>query len=70
MIADVTAILMRDFATNMQTRMSAPARGASAGQVAASTTSASGFAIALRAMRLALGRVLRRFFLPYRPQTS
>jgi hypothetical protein len=29
--------------------------------------SASGLAIGLRAIRMALGRVLRRFFLPYEP---
>jgi carbon monoxide dehydrogenase subunit G len=64
MISDVTAILMRDFATNMQTRIDAADRGLSPDQVGAAR-SASGFAIALRAARLALGRVLRRFFLPY-----
>jgi hypothetical protein len=56
---------MRDFATNMQARIDAADRGLSPDQVD-STRSASGFAIALRAARLALGRVLRRFFLPYR----
>jgi len=70
MINDVTAILMRDFANNMQSRMTAVARGASPDQAAATASSASGFGIAMRAMRLALGRVLRRFFLPYKPRTS
>jgi uncharacterized protein len=65
MISDVTAVLMRDFATNMQARIDAADRGLSPDQLD-STRSASGFAIALRAARLALGRVLRRFFLPYR----
>jgi carbon monoxide dehydrogenase subunit G len=69
MIADVTAVLMRDFATNMQTRIDAIDRGLSPDQLDA-TRSASGFAIALRAVQLALGRVLRRFFLPYRPTTN
>ncbi len=69
MISDVTAILMRDFASNMQTRMVAVDRGLSPDQVG-SPRAASGFAIALRAMRLALGRVLRRFFLPYQPSPS
>jgi carbon monoxide dehydrogenase subunit G len=69
MISDVTAVLMRDFATNMQTRIDAIDRGLSPDQVDAAR-SASGFAIALRAARLALGRVLRRFFLPYRPPTT
>jgi carbon monoxide dehydrogenase subunit G len=69
MISDVTAVLMRDFATNMQTRIAAIDRGVNPDQVG-STRSASGFAIGLRAIRLALGRVLRRFFLPYRPATN
>ena len=69
MISDVTAVLMRDFATNMQTRIDAIDRGLSPDQVG-SAQSASGFAIGLRAMRLALGRVLRRFFLPYQPNPS
>ncbi|GII25790.1 SRPBCC family protein [Planosporangium mesophilum] len=69
MISDVTAVLMRDFATTMQTRIDAADRGLSPDQVGASG-SASGFAIALRAMRMALGRVLRRFLLPYQPNPS
>ncbi len=69
MISDVTAILMRDFASNMQNRMNAVDRGLSPDQVG-SARAASGFGIALRAMRLALGRVLRRFFLPYQPSPS
>jgi carbon monoxide dehydrogenase subunit G len=69
MISDVTEILMRDFATNMQTRIDAVDRGLSPDRID-SKRSASGFAIALRATRLALGRVLRRFFLPYRPTTN
>jgi uncharacterized protein len=69
MISDVTAILMTDFANNMQTRIDAISRGVSPDQVG-TATAASGFAIALRAIRLALGRVLRRFFLPYQPNPS
>lgn len=68
MISDVTEILMRDFATNMQTRIDAKARGIAVDK--AGSSSASGFTIGLRAVRLALGRVLRRFFLPYRPNPS
>jgi carbon monoxide dehydrogenase subunit G len=64
MISDVTAILMRDFATNMQTRIDAVERGLSPDQIA-SARPASGIAIAISALRLALGRVFRRFFLPY-----
>jgi len=36
----------------------------------ASVKPASGFVIGLRATRMALLRVFRRFFLPYRPPTS
>ena len=68
MISDVSAILMRDFAANMQDTMARLARGESAEQIAAAGgSSVSGFAIALRATRMALTRVFRRFFLPYQP---
>jgi hypothetical protein len=72
MISDVSAILMRDFATNMQDTMARLARGESAEQIAAAGqgSSVSGFAIALRATRMALTRVFRRFFLPYQPTAS
>ncbi len=69
MISDVTAILMRDFASNMQSRITAIDRGVSPDRVE-SGRSASGFTIGLRAMRLALARVLRRFFRPYQPNPS
>ena len=69
MISDVTEILMRDFASNMQARIVAIDRGVSPDQTT-SPRAASGFGIALRAMRLALARVLRRFFLPYQPNPS
>ena len=48
MISDVTSVLMRDFATNMQNRMTALDRGVAADQVATAAP-ASGFAIGLRA---------------------
>ena len=72
MISDVSAILMRDFAVNMQDRIERLERGESAEQIAAagSGSSVSGFAIALRATRMALMRVFRRFFLPYQPAAS
>lgn len=69
MISDVTSVLMRDFATNMENRLAAVRQGLSPDQVAAAKP-ASGFAIALRAVRMALARVLRRFFLPYRPPAA
>jgi carbon monoxide dehydrogenase subunit G len=69
MISDVTSVLMRDFAGNMQRRIEAADRGLSPDQVA-NAAPASGFAIGLRAMRMALMRVFRRFFLPYQPTPS
>ncbi|MGH3379042.1 MAG: SRPBCC family protein [Actinoallomurus sp.] len=66
MISDVTSVLMRDFATNMQTRITAIEQGLSPDRIGPAG-SAGGLTIGLRAMRMALGRVLRRFFLPYEP---
>lgn len=63
MISDVTTVLMRDFAANMANQIAAAARGESAAQAAAAP--AGGLAIGLRAALMALGRVYRRFFLPY-----
>jgi hypothetical protein len=68
MIADVTAVLMRDFSTNLQNRIAAADRGETA--QLASAAPASGFAIGLRAMRMALTRVFRRFFVPYQAHPS
>ena len=67
MISDVTAVLMRDFAGNMQNRITAIDRGVSPDQVTAAKP-ASGLAIGARAAWMALGRVARRFFLPYQPR--
>jgi uncharacterized protein len=69
MISDVTQVLMRQFATNMQTRIDAIERGDTSA-ANATAAPASGFAIGVRAMRLALLRVFRRFFLPYQPDAS
>ena len=69
MISDVTAVLMRDFAATMQKRIDAIDRGVSPDQVARAQ-SASGFAIGMRAMWMALARVFRRFFLPYQAPAS
>ena len=69
MVADVTSVLMRDFATNMANRIEAAEKGLSPDQVATAAP-ASGFAVALAALRMALARVFRRFFLPYRPSPS
>ena len=65
MISDVTSVLMRDFAANMQRRIAAIEQGLSPDQIG--SASAGGFTIALRAMRMALTRVARRFFMPYEP---
>ncbi len=72
MISDVSAILMRDFSAAMQDRIERLDRGESAEQLAAAggQRSAQGFTIALRAARMALARVFRRFFLPYQPAAS
>jgi uncharacterized protein len=66
MIADVSAVLMRDFSTNMQDRIERIERGESAEQIAAAAASpARGFTLGLRAALMALNRVYRRFFMPY-----
>jgi hypothetical protein len=72
MISDVSAILMRDFSVNMQDRIERLERGESLESIAAASASGSvsGFGIAMRAARMALARVFRRFFLPYQPATS
>jgi uncharacterized protein len=68
MITDVSSVLMHDFSVNMQDRISRIDRGESAEQVAATAASpAGGFTLGLRAARMALMRVFRRFFLPYQP---
>jgi carbon monoxide dehydrogenase subunit G len=69
MISDVSSVLMRDFATNMQNRITAMDRGVSPAQVS-SAAPASGLGIGLRAAWMALKRVARRFFLPYQPNPS
>ncbi|SRR3984885_3203951 len=68
MISDVTAVLMRDFSANMQDRIERIERGETPEQIAAAAVSpASGLTVGLRAARMALARVFRRFFLPYQP---
>jgi hypothetical protein len=57
---------MRDFSANLQNRIERIDRGESLEQIAASAASpARGFTLALRAARMALTRVFRRFFVPY-----
>lgn len=66
MISDVSAVLMGQFAENMQRRITAIESGADLSTLGAAR-SASGFAIGLQALRMALMRVARRFFAPYQP---
>ena len=68
MVKDVTAILLDEFAANMSAKLHALETGVAyePGQA----RSASGFAIGLKALRLALARVARRFFLPYKSATD
>ena len=68
MIGDVSAVMMKDFATNMQARIQAFDQGLSADQV--QTKSASGLSIGFQAAWMALKRVARRFFLPYQPNQT
>jgi uncharacterized protein len=71
MVADVSAIMIRDFSVTMQDRIERIERGETAEQIAAAGGgSVSGFAIALRATRMALMRVFARFFLPYQPKEA
>jgi uncharacterized protein len=65
MISDVTAVLMRDFSVNLQRRIAAAQRGESPAQLAAAGE-AKGLTLGLRAALMALRRVFRRFFVPYR----
>jgi carbon monoxide dehydrogenase subunit G len=67
MISDVTSVLMRDFAANMQKRIVAIDRGEA---VTTTATAAGGFTLGLRAALMALRRVFARFFLPYARSTS
>ena len=69
MVSDVTAVLLRDFSVNAADRIAAAERG-EALDASASATPASGLSVGLAALRLALARVFRRFFLPYRPNPT
>jgi len=69
MIADVTAVLMREFAVNLGDGMARLDRGESL-DGAAVTSQASGLAIGLQAALMALRRVYARFFLPYQSPSA
>ena len=65
MISDVTSVLMRDFAVNLQDGIARLDRGESLEASAPAAREASGLAVGLQAAMMALRRVFRRFFLPY-----
>ena len=67
LVQDLTAVLLDDFAANMRLQLEALETGVAVDASARSST--SGTAIALRALRMALVRVFRRFFFPY-PSTT
>jgi hypothetical protein len=69
MISDVSAVMLRDFASNMQVRIDAFDKGISPDQIKAAK-SAGGFSIAIQAAWMALKRVAGRFFLPYQPNQT
>jgi hypothetical protein len=69
LVADVTAVLLDEFSSNMQLRLDAKSKGLDITALGAAKP-ASGVSIALRAARMALARVLRRFFLPYQPRPT
>lgn len=68
LVQDVTAVLLDDFAANMRASLSALERGEEYSPTEGS--SASGFAIGLKAIWMALVRVARRFFMPYKPASG
>jgi carbon monoxide dehydrogenase subunit G len=69
MISDVTSVLMRDFAVNLQDGIARVERGESLDN-APVAAEASGLAVGMRAAMMALRRVFRRFFVPYQPNPS
>lgn len=69
LIADVTAVLLDQFADAMKVRLEAIAKGLDPSKVGGARP-ASGFALGLRATGMALTRVLKRFFAPYQPTSN
>lgn len=67
LVSDITAVLLSDFAANVQNRLAAAAAGGDPNRVGR-VKSAGGFTIGLRAARMGLARVVRRFVMPYRPE--
>jgi uncharacterized protein len=62
MIGDVSSVLMSDFSRNLAARIS----GNGQDGAAAAAAPAGGLTLGLRAALMALRRVFRRFFVPYR----
>jgi carbon monoxide dehydrogenase subunit G len=69
MISDVTSVLMRDFAVNLQDGIARVERGESL-DTAPAAAEASGLTVGMRAAMMALRRVFRRFFVPYQTNPS
>ena len=69
LIADVTAVLLGQFADGMQVRLDAIAKGLDPSKVDG-PRSASGLSIGLRAAGMALTRVFKRCFAPYQPTSN
>ena len=66
LVADVTAVLVNTATINMEARMDAIAKGLDPNSVGGAKA-ASGLSIGINAFKRATGRVLARFFLPYKP---
>ena len=67
LVGDVTAVLLGDFAANVQNRLAAIAEGRDPDEVE-QVQAAGGLAIGVRAAGMGLARVVRRLALPYRPE--
>jgi carbon monoxide dehydrogenase subunit G len=66
LVADVTAVLVNTATVNMEARMDAISKGLDPNSVGG-VKAASGLSIGINAFKRATGRVLARFFLPYKP---
>ena len=69
MISDVTTVLMHDFAVNMQRRIAAIERGESVEMEERRGRWVASASVYVRCV-MALSRLFRRLFLPYRPAAS
>ena len=66
LVADVTAVLVKTATVNMEARMDAISKGLDPNSIGGAKA-ASGLSIGINAFKRATGRVLARFFLPYKP---